>query len=106
VSLANADPGQNDADHHGRNNEQHDQACHLALQRRAFMGSAESGTDDFTVKSFSPRVNDAQSGAAVISLLFELNREYGTTLVLVTHDEALAARCARTLRLAGGRVAA
>src|SRR5258708_7941099 len=38
---------------------------------------------------------DADSGAAVIALLFELNREYGTTLVLVTHDEALAARCAR-----------
>ena len=49
---------------------------------------------------------DAQSGAAVIALLFELNREYGTTLVLVTHDEALAARCARVIRLVAGRVAA
>jgi len=48
---------------------------------------------------------DAQSGAAVISLLFELNREQGTTLVLVTHDEALAARCTRTVRLVGGRIA-
>ena len=47
---------------------------------------------------------DAQSGAAVISLLFELNREYGTTLVLVTHDEALAARCARVVRLVAGKV--
>jgi putative ABC transport system ATP-binding protein len=49
---------------------------------------------------------DAKSGAAVIALLFELNREYGTTLVLVTHDEALAARCARTVRLVGGKIAA
>jgi putative ABC transport system ATP-binding protein len=49
---------------------------------------------------------DAQSGNAVISLLFELNREFGTTLVLVTHDEALAGRCARTVRLVGGRIAA
>ena len=49
---------------------------------------------------------DAQSGNAVIALLFELNREYGTTLILVTHDEALAARCARTVRLVGGRIAA
>jgi putative ABC transport system ATP-binding protein len=49
---------------------------------------------------------DAQSGNDVISLLFEMNREYGTTLVLVTHDEALAARCARTVRLVGGRIAA
>jgi putative ABC transport system ATP-binding protein len=48
---------------------------------------------------------DVQSGAAVISLLFELNREQGATLVLVTHDEALAARCARTVRLVGGRIA-
>ena len=48
---------------------------------------------------------DAASGAAIISLLFELNREYGTTLVLVTHDEALAARCARVVRLVGGRIA-
>jgi len=49
---------------------------------------------------------DAQSGDAVIALLFELNREQGTTLILVTHDEALAARCARTVRLVGGRIAA
>jgi len=48
---------------------------------------------------------DAESGAAVIALLFELNREYGTTLVLVTHDEALAARCARMVRLVAGRIA-
>jgi putative ABC transport system ATP-binding protein len=49
---------------------------------------------------------DAQSGADVIDLLFQMNREYGTTLVLVTHDENLAARCAHTVRLAGGRIAA
>ena len=48
---------------------------------------------------------DAESGSAVIALLFEMNREYGTTLVLVTHDESLAARCTRTVRLAAGRIA-
>jgi putative ABC transport system ATP-binding protein len=48
---------------------------------------------------------DAKSGADVIGLLFEMNREYGTTLVMVTHDENLAARCARAVRLAGGRLA-
>jgi len=48
---------------------------------------------------------DAQSGAQIIELLFELNREQGTTLVLVTHDEALASRCTRVVRLAGGRIA-
>ena len=48
---------------------------------------------------------DAESGAAVIELLFEMNREFGTTLVLVTHDEQLASRCGRIVRLAGGRIA-
>ena len=47
---------------------------------------------------------DAASGAGVIDLLFGMNREYGTTLVLVTHDEGLAARCARIVRLAAGRI--
>jgi putative ABC transport system ATP-binding protein len=37
--------------------------------------------------------------------LFLLNREQGTTLVLVTHDEALAARCTRVVRLVAGRLA-
>jgi len=49
---------------------------------------------------------DAESGEAVIALLFQLNRESGTTLVLVTHDEQLAQRCTRTVRLAAGRIAA
>jgi putative ABC transport system ATP-binding protein len=47
---------------------------------------------------------DAATGAGIIDLLFELNAEQGTTLVLVTHDEALARRCGRTVRLAGGRI--
>jgi putative ABC transport system ATP-binding protein len=47
---------------------------------------------------------DAESGAGVIGLLQEMNREYGTTLVLVTHDENLARRSQRVVRLAGGRV--
>src|SRR5437763_1647995 len=47
---------------------------------------------------------DADSGAGVIRLLFDLNREYGTTLVMVTHDESLAGRCGRMLRLAAGRI--
>jgi putative ABC transport system ATP-binding protein len=47
---------------------------------------------------------DAAAGAGVIDLMFGLNRETGTTLVLVTHDEALAARCGRIVRLAAGRI--
>ncbi len=45
---------------------------------------------------------DAATGADIIDLMFELNRERGTTLILVTHDEALSRRCGRSLRLAGG----
>ena len=47
---------------------------------------------------------DAATGAGIIDLIFELNEEQGTTLVLVTHDEALATRCGRTVRLAAGKI--
>jgi len=47
---------------------------------------------------------DSTTGARVIDLLFELNRERQTTLVLVTHDELLAARCQRRIYLDAGRI--
>ncbi|TWI68980.1 putative ABC transport system ATP-binding protein [Pseudoduganella lurida] len=47
---------------------------------------------------------DATTGEAVIQLMFELNREHGSTLVLVTHDPAMAARCGRTITIAAGRL--
>ncbi len=47
---------------------------------------------------------DSETGAQVIDLLFELNRESGATLLLVTHDEALTRRCNRVLRLSAGRL--
>jgi putative ABC transport system ATP-binding protein len=47
---------------------------------------------------------DTRTGQAIIELLFDLNARAGTTLVLVTHDEHLASRCRRTLRLDGGRL--
>jgi putative ABC transport system ATP-binding protein len=48
---------------------------------------------------------DAASGDRVISLLFELQREQGTTLVIVTHDEALAQRCDHRMGLLAGATA-
>jgi putative ABC transport system ATP-binding protein len=48
---------------------------------------------------------DAATGRQVIDLMFEMNAEQGTTLILVTHDESLARRCGRTLRLTAGRLA-
>ncbi len=47
---------------------------------------------------------DAATGTAIIELMFSLNRESGTTLLLVTHDEQLARRCQRVLRMHGGEL--
>ena len=47
---------------------------------------------------------DFATGEKVMALMFELNRETGTTLVLVTHDPAIAARCDRRLHIEAGRV--
>ncbi len=49
---------------------------------------------------------DSVTGERVIELLFELNREQGTTIVLVTHDDALARRCHRLLHIDAGRIEA
>jgi putative ABC transport system ATP-binding protein len=47
---------------------------------------------------------DSHTGERISDLLFELNQERGTTLVLVTHDERLAHRCRRLIRLEAGRL--
>lgn len=47
---------------------------------------------------------DRATGEAIMDLMFTLNRELGTTLVLVTHDPALAARCERPFELEAGRL--
>jgi putative ABC transport system ATP-binding protein len=49
---------------------------------------------------------DSTTGKQIIELMFELNRELGTTLVLVTHDENLSKRCQRQIRLVDGMLAA
>jgi putative ABC transport system ATP-binding protein len=48
---------------------------------------------------------DFATGETVMQLMFELNREQGTTLVLVTHDGAIAARCERRITIEAGRIA-
>lgn len=47
---------------------------------------------------------DRQTGDRIADLLFSLNRDFATTLILVTHDEQLAARCDRRLRLRDGKL--
>jgi putative ABC transport system ATP-binding protein len=49
---------------------------------------------------------DFATGERVMELMFDLNHEAGTTLVLVTHDPAIAGRCSRQIRIEAGRVAA
>jgi len=49
---------------------------------------------------------DFATGETVMDLMFELNREQGTTLVLVTHDRAIAGRCERRIVIEAGRIAA
>jgi len=48
---------------------------------------------------------DAATGQQIIDLMFDLNAKQSTTLLLVTHDEAIAARCGRILRIQSGRLA-
>ena len=48
---------------------------------------------------------DTATGGKVVDVLFELNREFDTTLVLVTHDERLARKCGRIVKLVAGRIA-
>ncbi|WP_156495263.1 ATP-binding cassette domain-containing protein, partial [Oleiphilus sp. HI0128] len=47
---------------------------------------------------------DSNTGQQIVEQLFSLNSQLGTTLVLVTHDEQLAKRCARTVRMSDGQV--
>jgi putative ABC transport system ATP-binding protein len=47
---------------------------------------------------------DFATGEKIMELMFDLNREQGTTLVLVTHDRAIAARCSRSITIEAGRV--
>ena len=47
---------------------------------------------------------DTQTGERICQLLFDLNQEFGTTLIMVTHDLQLAARCSRTIAISGGQI--
>lgn len=47
---------------------------------------------------------DTATGAKIVDLLFDLNREFSTTLVLVTHDERLAQKCGRIVKLVAGEI--
>jgi putative ABC transport system ATP-binding protein len=73
-------------------------------QQRVAIARAFSGEPRILMADEPTGNLDGATGAEVADLMFRLNRERGTTLLLVTHDASLASRCARRLSLAGGRL--
>jgi putative ABC transport system ATP-binding protein len=73
-------------------------------QQRVALARAFAGRPDILFADEPTGNLDSRTGQQVIDLLFALNASAGTTLVLVTHDAALAARCARQLHLEDGRL--
>ena len=75
-------------------------------QQRVAIARAFSGEPKLLMADEPTGNLDGATGVEVVDLMFRLNREHGTTLLLVTHDVTLAARCARRLSLAAGRLIA
>ena len=73
-------------------------------QQRVAIARAFSGEPALLMADEPTGNLDNATGTEVIDLMFRLNREHGTTLLLVTHDAALAGRCARRLSLGAGRL--
>ena len=73
-------------------------------QQRVAIARAFIGTPKILFAD-EPSANlDSKNGKMIESLLFELNQEHGTTLILVTHDEALAAKCQQILHIEAGQL--
>ncbi len=71
-------------------------------QQRVAIARAFAGKPDILFADEPTGNLDEKNGETIIELLFEVNRESGTTIILVTHDMALAKRCQRVLKLQGG----
>jgi len=73
-------------------------------QQRVAIARAFIGTPKILFAD-EPSANlDSKNGKLIESLLFDLNKLHGTTLVLVTHDEALAAKCQHVLQIEAGQL--
>ena len=73
-------------------------------QQRVALARAVATAPDLLLADEPTGNLDGETGAEIIELLFELQREQGSTLVLITHDPALAARCGRQVTLVDGRI--
>ena len=73
-------------------------------QQRVALARAFNGRPDVLFADEPTGNLDRQTGDKIADLLFSLNREHGTTLIMVTHDLQLAARCDRCLRLGNGQL--
>ena len=73
-------------------------------QQRVAIARAFSGEPQVLMADEPTGNLDGATGAEVAEVMFRLNRENGTTLLLVTHDPEIASRCARRLSLAGGKL--
>ncbi|WP_114191604.1 putative ABC transporter ATP-binding protein YbbA [Edaphovirga cremea] len=73
-------------------------------QQRVALARAFSGRPKVLFADEPTGNLDRQTGERIVDLLFSLNRDFATTLILVTHDEQLAARCERRLRLRDGKL--
>ena len=73
-------------------------------QQRVALARAFNGRPDLLFADEPTGNLDRHTGDKIADLLFSLNREHGTTLILVTHDAQLAARCDRRLRLVDGQL--
>ena len=73
-------------------------------QQRVALARAYCGSPGILMADEPTGNLDSATAAQIADLLFDLNARHATTLVLVTHDERLAARCARRIRLDGGRL--
>ena len=75
-------------------------------QQRVALARAVSGDPEILLADEPTGNLDQSTGAEIVELMFDLHAQKGTTLVLITHDEALAARCDRIIRLKDGRISA
>ncbi len=75
-------------------------------QQRVALARAAAGEPDLLLADEPTGNLDAGTGGAIVDLMFALQARHGTTLVLITHDEALARACDRLVRISDGRIVA